>query len=135
MSTFSTAVSTSIASFQNYSQADEQSPSSASIIRLVNSEKSSRPFLFILKPPHLNIPNFDELIKVSPFKQHSAVNTPKVNRRQCSFKIPSSSCDTSPKESQEDSFAICSLRRNRSSDGSFKGVLKNQSKSRFWKGK
>ena len=108
--------------------------SSASIIRLVESQNSSRKFLHILNPPHLNLPNFDELIKETPFKQHSVEATSKSGKKQCTFKIPSFSYDELPKDKEENLFKAGHL-RSVSNGGSFKGVLKNGSKSRFWKEK
>ena len=66
-------------SFETQSRKTSNEPTSpqisqsTTIIRLVNGENTSRPFLRILEEQHITLNNFDSLISPNPFKKYRSV--------------------------------------------------------------
>ena len=109
-------------------QSPSRKNSNPTIIRLVNSEKSSRPFLKVCDVQHLNMVSFEQLVRPTPFQKFR-------NMTSSAPVLPSPTSEILSSSFHETTSALSSLSlsvRKISCDSvSPSGILKDHERSRF----
>lgn len=104
-----------------------ENQSKTTIIRLVNGDNTSRPFLRMMDQQHIFLNNFDDLIRPNPFQRHSPAP-----------KSPSTSPTFSPNSLESSGLShscfVESSRKSSVESLNLNGILKETSRSRFSRG-
>lgn len=104
------------------------SQSSVTIIQLVNSKQSTRPFLQNLWKPHIDVPDFSELIRSNPFRKPLV----KLNSdTTLNHPTPKFFSSNTPKDTLEEAQQTKTLNRRSNSVGFFSDFPNVEHKSKF----